>query len=86
MVGRKGVRFFESKRKDERIEKERKRRGRKEGANVYKRLAWKTRQWTLSLTLLKRAPFFPFFLRSPISLLFEVFYKILLFDVLALQS
>lgn len=83
MVGRKGVRFFKSKRKDKEIEKERKKKGRKEGANVYKRLAWKKRQWTLSLTLLKRAPFFSFFLRSPYSPKFSS--TILLSGVLVLQ-
>lgn len=69
LVGRKGVRFFKSKRKDK--EMERKREERKEGANVYKRVTWKTLQWTLSLTLLKRAPFFLFFLRSSCSLKFS---------------
>lgn len=69
-VGRKGVRSFESKRKDKGAEKEGKREGRKEGANVYKQPAWKTLQWTLSLTLVKCTPFFPFFLRSPSSLKF----------------
>lgn len=63
----KGDRFLESKRKDKAAEKEGKREGRKAGANVYKRPAWKTLQWTLSLTLVKCAPFFPFFLRSPSS-------------------